>query len=142
MPARARAALKVSKFALAILLILIATSAKSANTDVETTLEVQSWCQPFKTVEIQSDHSIAIPTDFNTGSCWGAFAAIQDLSGLVDAPRAHTPILLFCPPETGSRLQYIKIFLRYVDQHPEQGHLGFAGTARLALAEAFPCPKE
>lgn len=80
---------------------------------------------------------VGLGTTFDDGFCWGAFAAIQDLSWIVSD--AGKPLLFFCPPPKSTRIEYVKIFLRYADQHPEQLHMDFGGVARRALAAAFPC---
>jgi hypothetical protein len=36
-------------------------------------------------------------------------------------------------------VQTVKIFMRYVERHPEQAHVDFAVVALYALQEAFPC---
>ena len=46
----------------------------------------------------------------------------------------------FClPSEGGSVGQYIAVFNRYLEEHPERLHLAAAQLFREALAEAFPC---
>jgi hypothetical protein len=50
--------------------------------------------------------------------------------------------LLVCAPEKATVFQLIRIFDKYVTEHPEKGHLGFGQVALLALATAFPCPLE
>ena len=101
------------RFWVFLTVFIITTSSSQA----ETALEVQSWCTTTANAPLLADGKVGLGTTFDDGFCWGAFAAIQDLS----------------------RIEYVKIFLRYVDQHPEQLHMDFAGVARRALAAAFPC---
>jgi hypothetical protein len=103
----------------------------------ETATEVQSWCKPVANASVDPDGMVDVGNTFDRVFCWGAFAAIQGLSRLV--PDDGTPLLLFCAPPTSNRLQYIQIFERYAEQHPEKGHLDFTVVARNALAQAFPC---
>ena len=104
----------------------------------ETALEVQSWCRPYATVEVRADGMVYAPVDANTQFCWGAFAAIQELSVIVD--ERGKPLLRICPRASVTRVQFIQIFLHYANQHPEQADMDFAGVARRAIAEAFSCP--
>jgi hypothetical protein len=110
----------------------------------ETSLQVQSWCKFVDNLEISPADEIAIPNTFSAQFCWGAFGAIQQLIYIVDwnnesKTGSGKPMLGVCAPQGSDRVQYIKIFMRYADRHPEQGHIEFAGVARRALADAFPC---
>jgi hypothetical protein len=67
--------------------------------------------------------------------CWGAFEAIQVLSGLKVNGK---PALGICPPSTSTRT-WIAVFVAYVKRHPEELDEPFAKTANFALGEAFPC---
>ena len=102
----------------------------------QSALEVQSWCEPIVTAQIPSAGRILFPTNFNTGFCWGAFGAMQDISRIViDRGR----LLLVCAPADSSRLQFIRVFYKYVSDHPEPANQPFGVIAQWSLAEAFPC---
>jgi Rap1a immunity proteins len=120
------------RFWVFLTVFIITTSSSQA----ETALEVQSWCTTTAHAPLLADGKVGLGTTFDDGFCWGAFAAIQDLSRI---EMLGNPLLVFCPPSNSTRIEYVKIFLRYVDQHPEQLHMDFAGVARRALAAAFPC---
>jgi hypothetical protein len=99
---------------------------------------VAGWCRAIASVVERPDHSFPMPRDAETHFCWGAFAAIQQLAWLED-PRTHMMVLQVCAPKESSRLQFIRIFRRYVSDHPELEHLDFAAVAQNALAQSFPC---
>jgi hypothetical protein len=102
----------------------------------ETALEVQSWCKGMDAKLGQND-AFTFVMNYNSGFCLGAFASIQELS--VYIWENGTPYLGFCPPADSSRLQYIKIFSKYVDDYPASAHQRFGVVAKSALAAAFPC---
>jgi hypothetical protein len=70
---------------------------------------------------------------------WGLFASFQGLMRFGVSDTEQTPEI--CAPAASTRVQLIKIFLRYVDQHPEIVHQEFENVALVALRQAFPCPK-
>jgi hypothetical protein len=113
--------------------ILIATVVPAL---AETATEVQSWCRPMGSAQVLPDGRIRAGTKFEDGFCWGAFASMQELGNIV---HDNEPLLLFCAPVGSTRVQWVQIFLKYTDQHPEQGQMAFGGVARRALADAFPC---
>lgn len=66
--------------------------------------------------------------------------------GFLDAYRQVGMMLpeagLACFPAPGvGQEQYIKILVKYFDQHPERLHLPAAQLVYDATQEAFPCPK-
>ena len=130
----------MKRIMLATVVVALTLCAASLNANAETALEVQSWCKPVVNAKLGANDTISYKPTHDTGFCWGAFAAIQELSKYRWDDR--TLLLRFCPPPTSSRLQYIKVVSKYVDDHPEDGHQEFAGVARLALASAFPCPAQ
>ena len=78
-------------------------------------------------------------TDFSTGVCWGAFAAIQEL---LTARNSETKKMMLwaCAPAKSSRTQLISIFVHYAENHPEKYHDDFLWTVVDSLQQAFPCP--
>ena len=81
-----------------------------------------------------------IPADFGSGECWGFFRALQALSGYYDANQK--PLLHICAPESATAVQFINIFVSYVDRNPTEGHIDGAMVATNALVKAFPCQKK
>ena len=102
----------------------------------ETALEVQSWCGDIAHARLNGEHKVYLSRTFEDGFCWGVFAALQAASNFISADQS---VLWICAPTEATRVQYIKIFSRYVDQHPELAHNGFAAVAQRALSDAFPC---
>lgn len=117
---------------IAILFLLTASPAVA-----ETALEVQSWCRAVANAEIREDGFIHFFSNQETGFCWGAFAGIQDFVIWTDKDGAR--ILGLCVPAKATRLQLIKIFVKYVDDSPNIAHEPFTGVAVRAFAAAFPC---
>jgi hypothetical protein len=104
----------------------------------ETALEVQSWCKPFVTAKLGTNNSVArVEEDPYTDFCWGAFAMIQEFSRFVRGD--GTAMIDICAPSDSTRIQFIKIFYKYVDDHPANAHKPFAEIAYRSLSVAFPC---
>ena len=81
---------------------------------------------------------IYVPQSPTAQFCWGGFAAIQQLTVLTDEHGRR--LLEACVPAESTRLELIKVFLRYTDDHPEQARFPFAQVAVMALGRAYPCP--
>jgi Ssp1 endopeptidase immunity protein Rap1a len=113
------------------LLMLLATPAFA-----ETALEMQSECASFRSANLRGN-MVEFDQTFDTGVCWGAFAAIQ--AATVTTGANNDRLLGVCPSPESTRVEFIKIFLRRVDEHPEVGHLNFWPVALNALIAAFPC---
>ena len=106
---------------------------------LETTLEMQSWCKPFATISVGNGGAFTMPRDYYSYICWGAFASIQELSKIVN-DNGKPMMIGICARQSSTRIQYIQIFLRYAQEHPELADADFAWVAGKALSEAFPCP--
>jgi hypothetical protein len=106
----------------------------------ETAAEVRASCKAvIKVKPTEKDDYLNFPSNFDTGFCWGAFASLQQISSFF--PEGEKQSLLgCCPPPDATRLQYIKIFSKYVDEHPELGEEDFVTVVMQALQLAFPCP--
>jgi hypothetical protein len=107
------------------------------NAKAETALEVESWCMPVANAKTISGSKISMEQTFDSGSCWGAFAAFQGLGSAVGSDGVRT--LHYCAPPESSRVEFVKVFVHFVEVHPQQGHLPFTFVALKALVEAFPC---
>ncbi len=103
-----------------------------------TALEMVSACRGVASAPIQGNQ-VWFARDYPSGLCWGAFATIQDLSTvqLTDG----TAMLGSCPPVPSNRVELIKVFLKYADDHPEKLHNSFAAVFLEALFQAYPCSK-
>src|SRR5690242_8757887 len=107
------------------------------DTGLETALQVESWCEPFANVLVEPDGRFQMPQSVVSGFCWGAFASIQEL-GNVTVDSKHR-LLGFCPPEDSTRIQLIRIFLKYVQGNPSDLNKRFAFVVWDSLRDAFPC---
>jgi hypothetical protein len=117
--------------------VFLALCLSTHTAEAETALQVQSFCRGVAEAKSLADGSIQIPSDSNSSHCWGAFGAVQELIPLVD--RGGGRLLSICGPEMATRTQLVKIFQKYVAEHPEEGHLSFGYVAQEALEKAFPC---
>ncbi len=120
-------------FAAAALILCLS----SLGAEAETALEVQSWCKQIVNSKIHADNRVFFKEDVYSGFCWGTFAVVQQFSRYSSN---GTLLLGMCAPADSTRLQLVKIFSKYVDDHPETAHRSFADVARLSLTEAFRCP--
>ena len=112
-----------------------------SSANAETAIEVQSMCRTVGNATLDNQGGIII-SDVGGWFCWGAFAALQGLSGLSRLTWEHGEMTAgFCAPPESTRVQLVKVFLKYADEHPEKAHLGFGNVAFLALVKAFPCPQ-
>ena len=106
----------------------------------ESTEEMLSACRKVAVAEIIDGGKVGVPTDFDSGSCWGAFAALQKIVNLVDSRAVTTmPIFHICSPPNSTRTQLVSIFVEYARRHPERLHEDFVFVAFDALRSAFPC---
>jgi hypothetical protein len=100
------------------LMICLLTVPISAS--AESVLEVESKCRAIATVEIRANGVVHLPLDADTQFCWGAFASIQQVISILDENGQW--LFRVCAPQETTRVQLIKIFLKYSNQHPELGH--------------------
>jgi hypothetical protein len=96
---------------------LLLGSSGNANAQVETALQVQSWCRAVANAPVRSDDRIGMEQTFDASFCWGAFATIQLLTEYVRAD--GTRVLGICVPPNSTRLELVKIFSKYLDEHPQ-----------------------
>jgi hypothetical protein len=101
----------------------------------ETAEEMLSACRPIAQARV-SDGKIDLPQTFDAGSCWGAFAALHQVTMLLENGK---PSLHVCLPEDTTRTELIALFVRYVESHPKVYSENFALVAMNAMIEAFPC---
>jgi len=116
--------------------ILLCLVARPVMAQSYSALELESWCKFIDTAPCGlMEPSVSHPLK-KAGFCWGAFAMISQLITADD--RGDRPLKICAPPKH-TPAQIVKIFMRYVDRHPEEAHLPFALVANYALTEAFPC---
>ncbi|MEJ6846716.1 Rap1a/Tai family immunity protein [Sinorhizobium fredii] len=115
-------------------LLAVLLTASSAN--AETAMEMKSHCTSVAVSQLAPDGQVRIESSFPAGVCWGAFGALQNISRFQDGDHR---VLYFCPPEESTRLQFIRVFVKYVDEHPERSHEEWTTIGLNALQAAFPC---
>ena len=72
-------------------------------------------------------------SEFQKGYCLGAVLAAAYLFD-----QRH-----FCVPAEGvNNIQFVRITVRYIEDHPSQQHLQLSVLAADALARAFPCARD
>jgi hypothetical protein len=116
---------------------LIATGAHG-----ETVQQMLSFCRPIANASAGNEpETLQIPMTFETGTCWGAFSVLQEVSrGARDPSRsAQARLFGFCPPAEATRTQYVGIFVRFAAQYPARWNEDFVPVATQALQAAFPC---
>jgi hypothetical protein len=99
------------------------------------TQEMVSACRSIVRAEIKGDH-IVLPTTFETGTCWGAFAAIQRAIRYADQEGTFFAV---CAPANSRLTQLITIFVTYAEKNPQRLHEEFFDVGIDSLREAFPC---
>jgi hypothetical protein len=124
-------------FARILMVTLLASVPNRANAQMQSALEIYHGCKLVADSPMSNDR-LFIPPDIDAAFCLGAFTAIIGLSGISSGGSAPN-FLHFCPPPAASGVQYIRIFLKYVDDHPDKGHEIFPFVALNALLQAFPC---
>jgi len=116
--------------AVALLLLPVVALAESAE-------EMLSACRKLADAPVSGDQ-VRLPSDFDSGLCWGAFASIQSAIKLQYTDDT-APILRVCAPPSSRRTQLLAIFAQYARNHPERLHEDFFKVAWFALRDAFSC---
>ena len=116
--------------------LTIALLASPAITRAESAQQLLSACRPIATGET-FESGITFPRTFETGMCWGLFAMLQEMTRHLDEKRR--PIYFICSPESSTRSQLVKIFVKYADSVPERLHEDGTALALQSLQRAFPC---
>jgi hypothetical protein len=120
-----------------VVLVVLAGVVRAEESEPFSAAEVASWCEPYRTAVITGD-KIAVRATAASRVCYGAFVAIQQLMGSSWGTSPGS-ILRTCEPPTSGLVELIKVFLLYVDQHPERGHEKFTDIALVSLWKAYPC---
>jgi hypothetical protein len=115
----------------------------------ETAEEMASNCREIVLAKVSNEGdkgtALAVPNNLPSGICWGAFLSFQSAIMVVgneypDGTHSPTPRPFFaaCAADA-STSQLIKIFVHYIDEHPERLNQDFFFVAVLATQKAFPC---
>jgi hypothetical protein len=108
------------------------------------TMQMLEWCEPVVRATPSPDGSTMSVHTYESGLCWGAFMALEGLSGDYDST-TKAPFIKVCHPNpmdgstAQSVVQMVRIFDAYARQHPEIQHQKFEATALTALWKVFPC---
>jgi hypothetical protein len=73
---------------------------------------------------------IAGRSNFLSGRCVGAIEVLNELGA---------DNKLFCPPETISNLEQVRVIVTYIEALPKRMTEGFGLLANEAMAKAWPC---
>ncbi|MFT5709319.1 MAG: hypothetical protein ACI8QT_000005 [Halioglobus sp.] len=76
---------------------------------------------------------------FQAKSCGGYIAGVADTSAKAVAWETLTAVR--CVPVEVTIKQLMKIAVKYMEEHPEELHLGAESLIQNAFKEAFPCEK-
>ena len=100
--------------------------AADAESNYVTAAVLASWCEPYRT------------SDNSPEPCWSFIEAMRAYvtNAAPDAPR-HS--MVKCLPPTITTLELIRIFLRYMDTHPQVGKMPAGGVQLMAYQAAYPC---
>ena len=101
----------------------------------ESTEVMLSACRPIAKAEIFED-KVTIPQDFPAGTCWGAFAVLQEIIRHTDRGRR---VYSICAPANSTRSQLIAVFVDYTGKNPQRLHEDFFNVAVDSLRVSFPC---
>jgi hypothetical protein len=126
------------KVLIAAILSVATLSVMNGSAAAVTPAQLQQSCQSVLRAAGPTDKTtIEIPVAGLT--CWYYMSAVQNLSAVVD--QDGQPLLGICAPEGTTLIQYVRIFARYAQHHPEKDTDNAAPLVLRALLEAFPCGK-
>jgi hypothetical protein len=120
----------------ALLIVGSVTPIQAQSKTMDTTDGLASACRLY--VEVASQSVAPTNTDKFTqaGFCIGYMAGFAHAMSLEKTPE-------FCLPDTINLSETVKLFLKYVDEHPQDLLLSAKVTVPRALQQAYPCkPKQ
>lgn len=98
--------------------------------------ELLDSCQAIVRQERINGPRVTIPGE--GVKCWYYFSAFQDIAILVDA-RTNLPFVPYCVPEEATLTQIIRIFVKFMADHPEKLHEPPGSLVFEALSKSWPC---
>jgi Ssp1 endopeptidase immunity protein Rap1a len=126
-----RASVVSAIFLSAIILAPSAAASESAG-------EMATACSEVAKLSADKDGQLHFAHSFRNGQCWGAFAAVQELSRLTSV-RDGPPLLGICAPEQTTRLELIRSFVQFLQINPGVRDDPFAVVVVRALRLRFSC---
>jgi hypothetical protein len=129
---------RITIFSCIVLTLMMAGSSRTkSQIGIYSALYVYSGCKAAANLAVSPGGTVPL-YDPNVAFCWGAFTVLRGLTSLVSND-SRTMVLHVCAPSQSTVPQYIRIFLKYVDDHRERAHDDFDFVALEALVKAFPC---
>jgi hypothetical protein len=120
-------------------LTLMSASVGAEETTEYTASEVASWCQPYRSALLVNGTATVQQSALGQ-FCFGSFFTLAAMTAIPGGDGADKPPALgICAPENSRTSDFIKIFLHYTDEHPEQGPESFLVVAITALQKTYPC---
>jgi hypothetical protein len=122
-----------------VLMLIVAGLSFETKCHATTAEEMMSACRPLANAKI-SNGQIELPSNFDSGKCWGAFEVLENVMSTRDA---GTQKMMFniCLPEKVTKTELIAIFMKHMENHPEKYHLDFTEVAITAIWDAFHCKR-
>jgi hypothetical protein len=108
-----------------------------AEVGIYSALYIYGGCKSAESLSVSPSGTVTL-ADSSAAFCWGAFTVLRGVTTILSDDR-RTMALHVCAPTEATVSQYIRIFLKYVDDHPEIAHEDFDFVALSALIRAFPC---
>lgn len=124
------------KLVIAAMLGTLGSSLLSGHAAAQTTADLLQSCRAVIDAA-GATQSPAVDIPVAGLPCWYYMAAVQNLSVVVDEHGRHP--LGVCAPEDTTLLEYVRIFTRYAEEHPQERTDNPAALALRALLDAFPC---
>ncbi len=104
------------QFRFSCVAIVMCLCAVSLHAQTQTAEEMASNCKGVAQASI-SNGQIALSQDFDTGVCWGAFTSFHEAAFAIGSD--DKPVFHVCFPDGASVSESVKVFLAYLDKHPE-----------------------
>lgn len=117
-------------------MIALVLAATPTATTAQTAQQMLSACRALAKANVTAE-GVAVPQDFDSGVCWGAFATIQTVIVHV---RGEQRLYRVCAPAPSTRTQLVAIFAKYAEDNPRRLHEDFFEVVMDGLRQAFPCP--
>jgi hypothetical protein len=91
-------------------------------------------------IKYQQNKSDKSVSRLNVGICYGFISGVINNHKVMYKYRKVQK--LFCTPENQSNAEIAKIYVKYLDAHPENLQMNGALLLDAALKDAYPCPKQ
>ncbi len=105
--------------------------------DYTSSLHFQDSCQKLVRLDPQNS-SVSSDNALAAGECLGFATGASQALGAFQILSKNTGSICL-PLQNGSNIEYVKVWLKYLDNHPEELHLPAFVSFAAAQHEAFPC---